>query len=242
MLRISTSTASTMALSTDLTKSNASEAACVPMPCRYSMSRPWAWLMSPGVMPKRPSTPTACGSSACARAAYSGRLWTSVFVSVAAVITTTLSRPKSTAKPTTYATAMASTRGSQRWSRSTSGDSANATTVLRQRISTACVTWLSSHAPSRSTASHASTTNGTSRARTRRVWATSPLDMSNPMKARLPGLIGDEEEVRDQRDEHAVLDEDVAVDGLLDGVPDDAAVHVPQQEEHDREHALRKVH
>src|SRR5215831_4532057 len=156
-------------------------------------------------------------------------------------MTTMLSRPMSSANPITYATAMARMRGSQRWSRSTSGDSAKATTVLRIRIRSACVTWLSSHTTTSSTASHASTTRGISRARTRRCCISSPLDISTPSGARLPCLIADEEQVGDQQDEQAVLDDDVAADRLLDRVPDDAPIDVPQQEQHDREHALGEV-
>src|SRR5947207_2909712 len=81
----------------------------------------------------------------------------------------------------------------------------------------------------------ARTTSGTSTAWTSRLRITSPgMDLT----ASLPRLIADEEEVGDQQDEQAVLDDDVAADRLLDGVPDDPAVHVPEQEEHDREHAL----
>jgi branched-chain amino acid transport system substrate-binding protein len=50
--------------------------------------------------------------------------------------------------------------------------------------------------------------------------------------------VADEVEVGDQDDEQAVFDDDVPRQGLLDGVADDAAVHVPEQEQHHGEQAL----
>src|SRR5215831_8438404 len=62
-----------------------------------------------------------------------------------------------------------------------------------------------------------------------------------PRLPRLSRLVAREKEIGDQQDEQAVLNDHVAAERLLDGVPDDPAVHVPEEEQQDREGALQEV-
>src|SRR5215475_1069644 len=141
--------------------------------------------------------------------------------------------------------AIASTLGSQRANRLTSGVSAKATTVARISISTVCVRWLSSQPTSRTTASQARMTSGTSTAR-RSLDSGVTVIMAGPRRrlprlSRLSRLVTREEEIGDQQDEEAIFDDHVAAERLLDRVPDDPAVHVPEEEQQDRESPLQKV-